>query len=81
MPDHQASIQSFDQRLAMKCKLNIALLVMKLSVQRVVAAAVVGVLFGSYNHHMYVTWSSRGKDEFISHQGHRFDMYMAHPRH
>jgi hypothetical protein len=52
---------------------------MKLSVHRVAAAFVMGLLFGSYNHHMYMSWNRRGKDAFISHQLQRFDTHMAQP--
>jgi len=52
---------------------------MKLSLPRVAAAFVMGLLFGSYNHHMYMSWNRRGKDAFISYQLQRFDTHMAHP--
>lgn len=52
---------------------------MKLSVHRVVAALVLGLLFGTYNHHMYMSWNRRGKEAFISHQMQRFDTHMAQP--
>jgi hypothetical protein len=53
---------------------------MKLSIHRVAAVFVMGLLFGSYNHHVHMAWNRRGKDAFISHQLQRFDMHMAHPR-
>jgi hypothetical protein len=52
---------------------------MKLSIHRVAAAFLMGLLFGSYNHYMYMAWNQRGKDAYISHQLQRFDMYMAQP--
>jgi hypothetical protein len=52
---------------------------MKLSFHRVAAALVMGLLFGSYNHHMYMSWNRRGKDALISHQLQRFDTHMAQP--
>jgi len=63
----------------MRCKLDVVLLVMKLSIHRVTAAFVMGVLFGLYNHNMRLTWSRRGKDAFISHEMQNFDRYFAHP--
>jgi hypothetical protein len=47
---------------------------------KVVAAILLGSLFGWYIHHDYATWSLRGRDAFIAHQTRRFDMYMASPR-
>ena len=47
---------------------------------KAVAAIVLGSLFGWYIHHDYVTWNLRGRDAFIAHQMHRFDIYMASPR-
>lgn len=49
-------------------------------IPKVVAAILLGSLFGWYIHHDYVTWSLRGRDAFIAHQIRRFDMYMASPR-
>ena len=63
----------------MRCKLDVVLLVMKLSIHRVTAAVVMGVLFGFHNHHMRLTWSRQGKDAFISHEMQNFDKYYAHP--
>jgi len=52
---------------------------MKLSLHRIAAALAMGLLFGSYNHHMYMSWNRRGKDAFISYQLQRFDTHMAQP--
>ena len=49
-------------------------------VPKVLAAMLLGILFGWYIHHDYVTWSLRGRDAFIAHQMRRFDMYFASPR-
>jgi hypothetical protein len=47
---------------------------------RVLAAALVGVLFGSYMHHDYARWGQRGLQQFIAHQTLRFELYMASPK-
>jgi hypothetical protein len=52
---------------------------MRLSVHRVAAVIVIGLVAGSYNHHRYMTWNRRGKDAFIAYQLGKFDKYMAHP--
>jgi hypothetical protein len=52
---------------------------MKLSIHRIIAAVVMGLIFGSYNHHIYLRWNQRGRDAFISHELQRFDTHMAHP--
>src|ERR1700676_2760872 len=52
---------------------------MRLSGHRVAAVIVMGLVAGSYTHHMYMTWNGRGKDAFIAYQLGRFDKYMAHP--
>jgi len=43
-------------------------------------AAVIGILLGLYIHRDYVVWNQRGREAFISHQMHRFDLYMASPQ-
>lgn len=50
-----------------------------LSVPRIAAVVVMGILFGSYNYHNYTTWNLRGRDAFLSHELERFNKYMAHP--
>ena len=49
-------------------------------INRVLAVALVGVTFGWYTHHDYLRWSQLGREAFIAHQVHRFELYMAVPR-
>ena len=51
------------------------------STARMYAAALMGLLLGLYIHHDYVTWSQRGREAFLTYQGHRFDLYMLDPHH
>jgi hypothetical protein len=50
------------------------------AISRFVTAVLLGILFGSYMHHDYVTWGQRGREAFASHQMHRFDLHMATPQ-
>ena len=49
-------------------------------IRRVIAAALLGFLFGIYVHHDYVFWGRKGREVFIAHETRRFDEYMADPR-
>jgi hypothetical protein len=50
------------------------------AISRLLTAVLLGILFGSHMHHDYVMWNQRGRDAYISHQMHRFDIYMATPQ-
>jgi hypothetical protein len=45
-----------------------------------IAAIILGTLFGSYLHSDYVKWGSRGEAAFLAHQTQRFDHYRATPQ-
>ena len=47
---------------------------------RILAAALLGILFGSYVRHDYRKWSQRGREQFLAFEGARFDRYMSTPK-
>jgi len=47
--------------------------------RRFIAALAMGAMLGGYRHHDYVKWGQRGREAFLAHQAHRFDLYMAAP--
>jgi len=47
---------------------------------RVVAAILLGGLFGWYVHYDSALWNLRGRDAFIAEQVHRFNTYISPPR-
>jgi hypothetical protein len=55
---------------------------MKLSIRidKLLAAVVMGLLFGAYLHHDYTKWQDLGREAFLSKQEYRFDHFMAQPR-
>jgi len=67
-----------DNALATQCKLDVVLLVMKLSIQRVIAAVVMGVSLGVYRYNMQLTWVRRGKDAFIADEMRAWDVYATY---
>jgi hypothetical protein len=44
-----------------------------------VLATLSGILFGAFVAHDYDKWHTLGRDAFLSHQSHRYDVYMASP--
>jgi hypothetical protein len=48
-------------------------------VSNIMAAMLLGGLFGWYIHHDLLTWGLRGREAFITYQLLRFDMNMATP--
>jgi hypothetical protein len=50
------------------------------SINKILAAILLGGLMGWNIHHDEMTWGVRGREAFIAYQMHRFDMYMANPR-
>jgi hypothetical protein len=46
---------------------------------RFTAALAMGAMLGGYRQHDYVKWGQRGREAFLAHQTHRFDLYMAAP--
>jgi hypothetical protein len=49
-------------------------------INKAIAVTLLGVIFGWYTHYDYVRWSLLGREAFIAHQMHRFELYMAVPR-
>ena len=49
-------------------------------ISKIMAAMLLGILFGWYIHHDLMTWAPRGREAFITYQMRRFDMNMATPR-
>jgi hypothetical protein len=49
-------------------------------ISKIMAATLLGSLFGWYIHHDLMTWGQRGREAFITYQMRRFDMNMATPR-
>lgn len=49
------------------------------TIVRLVLATLIGILFGAFVAHDYDKWHTLGRDAFLSHQSHRFDVYMASP--
>jgi hypothetical protein len=43
-------------------------------------AAAIGVLGGLFVHADYERWHRLGREAFLSHEAHRFDLYMADPQ-
>src|ERR1700687_622865 len=46
---------------------------------RVLAAALLGLLLGSYIRHDYSKWRARGRQQFISFQSARYDRFVSSP--
>jgi hypothetical protein len=46
---------------------------------RFFAALAMGAVLGSYIHFDYVKWGQRGREAFLAHQAHRFDLYFVAP--
>ncbi len=49
------------------------------TIGKITAAVLLGILLGCYIHHDYVTWGRRGRDAFLAHETHRFELSMAEP--
>lgn len=47
---------------------------------RLLAAALLAILFGCYIDHLYSTWSRRGRAEFVALETTRFDQFINSPR-
>jgi uncharacterized membrane protein YkgB len=48
-------------------------------VGRIIAAIILAVLIGLYDHHMHVAGSQMGRDAFIAKETARFDRHFATP--
>ena len=49
-------------------------------VSRIIAALLLGGLFGWHMHRDYVAWGLRGREAFIAYELHRFDDFVVNPR-
>lgn len=50
-----------------------------LRIEKLLAAVVMGLLFGTYLHYDYTKWHDLGREAFLSKQEYRFDHFMAQP--
>ncbi len=50
-----------------------------IGVERIVAALIIALLFATFMHHTYTTWSALGRDFYLAQQATRFDHSIAQP--
>ena len=48
-------------------------------ISKIMAAMLLGGMFGWFIHYGLVTWNHRGREAFIAYQAHRFDLNYVNP--